>query len=205
MLRRQFEHHQLSRVWIGWVAADDDRGLLMWIPDGSHSRDIVAADGRPFHEVPFAEWGRIPKQLAAQPWRGDALMLHPPGAGYSVWWFFDPGRRFRGWYVNLERPAQLWRDGDLVGVDTVDHDIDIVVGPDRSWRWKDEEQMLRCLPYDHYWVKDEAAVRASGAAAVDLIATGAFPFDGTWCDFRPDPAWRPAEGLPPGWDRPRMF
>ena len=31
---------------------------------------------------------------------------------------------------------------------------------------------------------------------------GRFPFDGTWCDFTPDPDWPVEAGLPPGWDRP---
>ena len=42
-----------------------------------------------------------------------------------------------------------------------------------------------------------------GAAdeAFELVGQAKFPFDGTWCEFRPDPAWERA--LPAGWDRPR--
>ena len=38
-----------------------------------------------------------------------------------------------------------------------------------------------------YWVDDEAAVWAEGRRVVELIEAGAFPFDGTRTDFRPDP------------------
>lgn len=39
---------------------------------------------------------------------------------------------------------------------------------------------------------------------IALAEAGAFPFDGTWLDFRPDPAWPPIPpDLPDGWDRPR--
>jgi hypothetical protein len=192
-------------VWAGHVVSDDERGLLMWITDGSPSRDVMAADGRQFAEVPFEDWGRIPKRLAELPWSGNTLMLHPPGAGYSVWWFFGPGQEFRGWYVNLERPGVRWEHDGIAGIDTVDHDIDIVVAPDRSWQWKDEEQFVSQLRHDHYWVEDEAAVRAAGDEAVALIKESAFPFDGTWCDLRPDPAWQPFNDLPAGWDRERAF
>jgi hypothetical protein len=205
MVRRQFEHDQLTRVWVGRVAATDDRGVLMWIADRSPARDVIAADGRPFAEVPFADWGRIPKRLDEQHWTGNTLMLHPPGAGFSVWWFFGAGHSFRGWYVNLERPGALWSRDTLRGIDTVDHDIDIVVAPDRSWQWKDEEQFVSQLKYPHYWVEDEAAVRAAGAAAVALIEAGAFPFDGSWCDFTPDTAWSQIVELPVGWDGARAF
>jgi hypothetical protein len=205
VLRRHFEHAELSRVWVGRVAADDERGLLVWIADGSPARDVIAADGRSFPEVPFADWGRIAKKLDPQPWSGDALMLHPPGAHFSIWWFFADGLRFRGWYVNLERPGVRWQDGDLAGIDTTDHDIDIVVRPDLSWELKDEEQFEQQLPYAHYWVEDPASVRVASAEAIKLIEGGGFPFDGTWCDFQPDPTWTIPDDLPAGWDRPRAF
>ncbi len=46
-------------------------------------------------------------------------------------------------------------------------------------------------------------MRAEGERLLRLVETGAFPFDGTWCDFQPDPSWRTPATLPPGWDRPR--
>jgi predicted RNA-binding protein associated with RNAse of E/G family len=66
-------------------------------------------------------------------------MFHPVGAGYSVWWFFGADHEFRNWYVNLERPATRWSDGTLAGVDTVDHDLDIIVAPDGHWELTDED------------------------------------------------------------------
>jgi hypothetical protein len=205
ILRRQFEHTQLSRVWAGRVVRDDEAGLLIWVADGSPLRDVIAADGRLFHEVPFEDWGTVPKKLAELTWAGDALMLHPPGAGYSVWWFFGPGPEFRGWYVNLERPGVRWTQAGLAGIDTIDYDIDLTVAPDRSWEWKDEEQFAEHLRYDHYWVDDEAAVRTSAAEALSLVKAAAFPFDGSWCDLRPGPAWMKGSALPAGWDRDRAF
>ncbi|MEU0530647.1 DUF402 domain-containing protein [Amycolatopsis tolypomycina] len=205
VLRRHFEHDRLTRVWVGRTVSDDERGLALWVPDGSPSRDVIAADGRAFSEVPFAEWETTPKSFDESPWRGDALMFHPVGTGFSVWWFFGAGHEFRNWYVNLERPSERWSDDGLAGIDTTDHDLDIVVTPDRRWEWKDEDLFTEFLRYDHYWVEDAEAVRAAGEAALELVRHGRFPFDGTWCDFRPAAGWEPPESLPDGWDRPRSF
>jgi hypothetical protein len=205
MVRRQFQRDDLlARVWVGHVAADDERGLWMWIAAGSAYVDVGAADGRRFREVPFADWGRTDKALHPYVWRGDRLMFHPPGEAYSVWFYFTEDVRFERWYVNLEDPAVRWDDGSLAGIDTIDHDLDIVVGPDRSWRWKDVDEFAAHLAHpDVYWVDDEAAVRAEGERVVKLIEAGAFPFDGTRTDFRPDPSWTVPTAMPAGFDRPR--
>jgi hypothetical protein len=204
-LRRHYMRgHELGRVWVGHVAADDDHGLWLYFASGSPWRTTGAADGRTFREVPFPEWGRVEHALIDGRWTGDALMLHPPGAPYSVWLFFQ--ETFTGWYVNLERPGARWVDDGIVGIDTIDYDLDIVVAPDRSWRWKDEDEFADHLAVpDVYWCDDEAAVRAAGAGVVKLIEAGGFPFDGTGCDFRPDPRWTVPTEFPAGWDRPRAW
>ena len=94
----------------------------------------------------------------------------------------------------------------MAGVDIVDEDLDIVVSPDRAWRWKDEEEFRERLALpEHYWVSDEAAVRAEGERVIKEIEAGVFPFDGTWCDWQPPPTWAPPSELPVGWDRPTMY
>jgi hypothetical protein len=203
VVRRQFHRGDLlGRVWFGHVAADDERGLWLWVQTGNAYLDIGAADGRKFREVPFGEWGRTATVMRELTWGGDVLMFHPPGQAHSVWFFFGPDG-FNSWYVNLEEPVARWDDGGLAGVDTVDQDLDVVVSPDRQWRWKDEEEFAYHLAYpDVYWVNDELAVRAEGERVVKLIVAGQFPFDGSGTDFRPDPSWRVPD-LVAGWDRPR--
>ena len=107
--------------------------------------------------------------------------------------------------MNLERPAIRWSDEHSTsGVDVTDQDLDIQVAPDRSWNWKDEEEFLGRLAIpEHYWVEDEAAVRAESERVVKEIEAGEFPFDGTWIDFMPPPRWE-LPALEPGWDRPPL-
>ncbi len=103
-------------------------------------------------------------------------MFHPRDGAYSVWLFFAPGGEFRSWYVNLEEPGTRWDDGVAAGIDTIDYDLDIVVAPDRSWHWKDEDEFAYHLAYpDAYWVDDPAAVWAEGKRVVTLIEAGAVP------------------------------
>jgi predicted RNA-binding protein associated with RNAse of E/G family len=131
-------------------------------------------------------------------------MLLPPGEAYSLWYLRDDTGALRALYVNLEEPAQRWDDGHIAGVDIVDQDLDILVRPDGRWEWKDEEEFVERLTLPaHYWVPDEAAVRAEGERVIKKIEAGEFPFDGSYLDFRPDPAWTLPEAVPAGWERPR--
>ena len=57
--------------------------------------------------------------------------------------------------------------------------MDVVVSPDRSWHWKDENEFAHHLAHpDAYWVDDAEAVHAAGERAIKLVETGEFPFDG---------------------------
>jgi hypothetical protein len=207
MVRRQFHRGEiLGRAWVGHVAREDEHGLWLWVASGSAFRDVAAADGRLFREVPFGEWGRTAKAMRELRWGGDMLMLHPRTGAYSVWLFFKPDGTLNNWYVNLEEPVAHWNDGHLAGLDTVDQDLDIVIEPDRAWRWKDEAEFEAHLQHpDVYWVPDPAPVWAEGERLVKLIEAGEFPFDGTATEFRPDPGWSIPTTMPTGWDRPRCI
>jgi hypothetical protein len=207
---RLIVHRNVRRGRIGWVrparvVSDDERGLLVWVARDSPVASEVSADGRGMRTMPFTEWVTSPSYgLAVHRWNGPPLLKFlPTGARHSVWWFQDEQGRFANWYVNLEEPAVRWDDGGLAGVDMVDQDLDVVVRPDLSWQWKDEEEFAERLALpEHYWVADEAAVRAEGRRVIALAEAGKFPFDGTWCDFTPPTEWAAPPALPPGWDRP---
>jgi Protein of unknown function (DUF402) len=186
------------------VVSDDERGLLLWLARGSVVGVEVAADGRGIRSMPFAEWVGLPHRVVESTWQGPGILkFFPPDVDHSVWFFFDDAGAFANWYVNLEERAVRWDDGDVAGVDTVDQDLDIVVAPDRTWQWKDEDEFAERLALpDHYWVPDEGAVRAEGRRVIKRIEAGEFPFDGTWTDFVPDPSWPVPRTLPSGWNRP---
>jgi hypothetical protein len=206
ILHRHFHGDSLALLKTSVVAADDDRGLLLWVPRGAPMLDRRAVDGRGLRAMPFEEWIRTETELKRVGWNGHGvLMLLPPGEAYSLWWLRDDSGALRALYVNLEEPGVRWDDGHVAGVDIVDQDLDILVRPDGSWVWKDEEEFVERLAFpDHYWVHDEAAVRAEGERLIKKIEAGEFPFDGSYLDFQPDPAWTVPAAVPPGWERPRV-
>ncbi|HEY7272104.1 MAG TPA: DUF402 domain-containing protein [Actinoplanes sp.] len=205
VLYRNVAGGQLLAVRPCRVVSDDDRGLLLWLARGSVVGVEMAADGRGIRSMPFAEWVGLQHHVVESKWQGPGILkFFPPDVDHSVWFFFDDDDAvFAGWYVNLEERAVRWDDGDVAGVDTVDQDLDIVVAPDRSWQWKDEEEFAERLALpEHYWVPDEDAVWAEGRRVIKRIEAAEFPFDGTWTDFVPDPSWPIPRALPRGWDRP---
>jgi hypothetical protein len=194
IMRQVFVRRYLRGPYVSWAQAthpvgEDERGLLLWLPVGADFACRVDLDGDPLRDAPGIEdYGAAP--LQRRTWTDlDVLILHPPGVAHSVWWFFK-NKAFHGWYVNLE--ARPTRRTDAI--DVVDHHLDIVVTPDREWRWKDEDTFADRTGVPGFWSEAEAkGIRAEGERVVAAIEAARFPFDGTWCDFRPDPSWpRPA-------------
>ncbi|GIE88527.1 DUF402 domain-containing protein [Actinoplanes regularis] len=183
--------------WRTWaqpmrVLRDDDAGLLLWAPEGGEFARLIDVDGKTTHDI-SPDRMRDPK-LKLHTWRGNnVLILMPPGAGYSVWWFFQGGV-FTGWYVNLEKPYERQADG----VETTDLVLDIVATPDRRWEWKDTDEFAEFIGHPLYFDSAGAAeIQAEADRLTKLIDSGAFPFDDTHTGFRPDPGW-PLPRFEPG-------
>ncbi|MBB4691115.1 DUF402 domain-containing protein [Paractinoplanes abujensis] len=186
VLRRYWRDGRNTFVKPMIVVADDDAGLLLWMAAGSEIALMRDADGRTLHDVALDEM-RAPALERDRFRDNDILVLMPPGAAYSVWWFFRAGT-FHGWYVNLESPITRRADG----VDTTDHVLDVVIDPDRGWTWKDDDEFAARIGHPQYFDSAAAAeIRATGEHLIELAEAGAFPFDGTHTRFHPDPAWGP--------------
>lgn len=205
VLHRQFTHDRLVFVRVAHVVAHDDLGLRLWIRHGGPLALTLTQDGLGLRDMAFGEWvGRTTVLTETTWWGSDFLMFLPTGAAHSVWWFWDARHEFVSWYVNLEEPGVCWDEDGLGGIDITDQDLDIWVMPDLSWEWKDEDELIERLAFpEHYWVADADAVWAEGKRVIARAEAGAFPFDGTWRDLRPDPTWAVPHRLPDGWQRPR--
>jgi hypothetical protein len=197
-----------------YVVEDEDREdlLAVWLPAGGERRFIDLADRT--HEV------------APVPWTLDTLRLMIPGKAYSIMLFWGAARRidepsahfprweslreeraraaqrvdlpreFMGWYVNLEAPFVR----TAIGVDTSDNNLDILVDPDLSWEWKDEEYTQHWEDMGVFTPEDTAGFYAAGTDVIALVEGRRFPFDGALQDFQPPPHW----GMPkfhPDWER----
>jgi hypothetical protein len=113
----------------------------------------------------------------------------PPQYG----WLDDEGHH-RGFKVNLQ--ARFVRTS--IGFDTTDNALDVVMGTDLNWRWKDEEQVADRVGVGLTFPEEAAAFRAEGERVIADLERRAFPFDQPWDEWRPDPAWTPPT-LPEGW------
>jgi len=194
LLRRYRRGPCISWLQACRIVGTDATGVLVWLPVGAGFAFRHRPDGRPVRAAPIADFASA--ELRTGGWQGrSALILMRAGLAQSVWWWFE-GAVFSGWYVNLEDRSDFWLAGDVLGVDVQDHELDIVVAPDRSWQWKDEDDLTAVTGLAGYWDESKAAlIRAEGLRAIDEVEGAEFPFDGSWCDFRPNPSW-PVTPLP---------
>jgi uncharacterized protein len=161
---------------------------VLWLPPGA----IVgwpAIGGRPVGDAPAAERYGQAWDVLERPWAGDGIVIvGMPGRAHSIWLFWERGD-FAGWYVNLEDP---WRPSRL-GFDTQDHELDIWVESDGSWRWKDEDHLELAVEAGVFSAKEAAAFRAEGERVL-----AEWPFPTGWEDWRADPSW-PVPTAPADW------
>ncbi len=73
VLRRFFQRGEHPNVVKSVrVVGDDERGLLLWVADGSPLAWLRPADGRSMHGMPLPEWLAAPKHLSVGPGRAAA-------------------------------------------------------------------------------------------------------------------------------------
>ncbi|NBM16592.1 DUF402 domain-containing protein [Streptomyces sp. GC420] len=179
------------------VAEDSEELLAVWMAPGTECVRPVLADGTAVHEEPLETRYTAPRTTVRSRWFGTGVLkLARPGEPWSVWLFWQPGWRFKNWYVNLEEPRARW----VGGIDSRDHFLDISVHPDRTWRWLDEDEFAQAQRAGLMSGAQARTVREAGHAAVEAIRRWDEPFSGGWENWRPDPAWQ-VPVLPADWHR----
>jgi hypothetical protein len=174
--------HRTWRANAARLVADEGDFVVLWMPQGTPALYPVDAEGA---EV------RIPSPepiLAERLTTRDALAILRPGSRHSIWLFWEPRGAFEHWYVNFERTLG-WNG---VCFDMVDEKLDLIVTPDGTVRWKDEDELEHAASLG---LVDAAEVRAEAKCVLE-----ASPFPTGWEEFRPQPDW-PSPRFPPGWQR----
>jgi uncharacterized protein len=113
------------------------------------------------------------------------LWLVLPGEAHSIgvfWWGEE--RTFEGWYANLQAPLQR----TAIGFDTADYVLDVDVAPDRTWRWKDEDEFAIVQQRGLILPTDAQAIRIEGERVIAAVEANGWPFDAGWEHWQPDPA-----------------
>ena len=186
-----------GRVWAGRpaiVVRDQDDLSMFYVapgarcfgPGGRH--DEWLAKKAPGVEWTLEEWVWASTHVLSFAW---------PEAGHAVLHFWDEEWTPRCWYVNVQEPLRRF----AMGFDTFDHDLDVVIEPDRSsWRWKDEDDVATGIRIGAYTDLDAEGFRREGEHGLRRVLDREPPFDGEWEGWRPDPSWGPPQ-LPADWDR----
>jgi hypothetical protein len=183
-----------GRLWAArplTMVRDADDAWMFYLPLGSRWLGPSGPKERLIHrKAPGADW-----TVEERRWTGaHVLSFAWPGAPAAVLHFWDESWSPTAWYVNVEVPLRRFE----LGFDTFDHDLDIVIEPDRSsWRWKDEEVVAEGIRLGVYTQDEEAAFRRAAERALHRVLDREPPFDREWADWRPDPAW-PVPVLPAG-------
>lgn len=201
---------QTRSVLAGVVVEDVGEAVTVWVPPRSPVLRLAVPGGPFLHEMSRREALEMHVCRAAvmrpSQWSGPGIVMHfPLDKPWSVWWFFNVDGSFNGWYGNLEAPKVRWerQDGSR-GLDSADRELDVDIGADGTWRWKDEEAFGEKTGLDGYWTAEqELQIRADGERLIELLERRLPPFDGRYTDFAPDPA-RGLPTLPENWDHPHL-
>lgn len=180
------------------VDHDDRQSIGVYIAPGAPEESIRMEDGSSLPRV--IPPGFFERRLVAIEKR-----LHGGRPSLRIW---QPGRAHAvhvqrqavtcepdGFYVNLQEPMIRTLDGFA----TTDHFLDVVVDADLNWRWKDEDELEEAVAIGRLTVGEAEAVRAEGERVIADIEARRWPFDGSYDDWRPDPAW-PLPALPDDWE-----
>jgi Protein of unknown function (DUF402) len=185
ILVRHVHHGRVVQAAPARIVADRPDLVVTWVAPGT---PIVYPNGQDGagRLLPLAHW-----KIEHRQWFGSgALDLTPPGRAHAIRLLRDDGGSFQGWYVNLQEPLRR-RPG---GFDTRDLQLDLVVEPDGSVAWKDEDHLEQAVELGLMSADDARLARGE---AERVLAE--WPFPTGWEDWHPDPGWELPE-LPAGWD-----
>ncbi|HET7036036.1 MAG TPA: DUF402 domain-containing protein [Thermomicrobiaceae bacterium] len=195
---RYWTDGRLSGVLPVTVVQDSPDSIAYYLAEGTPCKHPVDLDAA---SIPLGDErggiGHRPWGVADLKWHTTSrLYLVTPGAAhaFSVFWRATDWS-FLGWYVDLQAPLRRTRRG----FESEDYLLDIVVAPDGSWKWKDEDEFEISQRAGRFSSAETAAIRAEAARVIERIEARTWPLDAGWEDWRPDPAW-PIPMIPDGWN-----
>jgi hypothetical protein len=179
------------------VVEHDAHRAVLYLAAGSPIKAQATRDGQRLkRSTPFLERERLVGGLADDAWtHNHTLMIHEPHRLGAVWLFWaEADWSFNGYYVNLQAPLER----SPAGFDTADYLLDLVVAPDLSWRWKDEDEFAIAIEHELISPVLLHAARAEGRRFIGEIEAGQWPFGHGLEAWRPEPGWTVPE-LPANW------
>jgi Protein of unknown function (DUF402) len=183
------------------VVQDHGDFVALWFPRGTRWKAPTSNPARPWRldrGSRLAECAALGEWIFRDAeWDVDTLCLLREGDWHAVWvsWLAD-GSHW-GWYVNLQQPFTR----TTLGFETMDLVLDIVVDPDLTWRWKDEDELQTFVERGVIDPPLAEHVRDEGLRVISRAERNEPPFCEPWPEWKPDSSWS-TPALPEGWDRP---
>lgn len=189
ILRRDVYRGKIVSVWSGRVVHDLG-GELAWaafpgvemLSRASYVEKLRTGDkSHGLGELAAGDW-----TLASAPLQQTTILAFQlPDTYFSVMLFFGPDGELRRWYVNFERPYRR----TAIGFDTCDLLLDLVIEPDGTYRWKDEDEYQQGRRLGIVHDTDHAEVETARGQALVMFEQRTGPFEEHWVSWRRDPKW----------------
>ncbi len=179
------------------VVQDSADVIALYTAVGTPLKEQATRDGtRRTRARPFAEREGMIGGLADGTWTTNhVLMLHLPGRMSAIWLLWrDPEWTIRGYYGNLQAPLRRTH----LGFDTADYLLDVEIGPDFHWAWKDEDEWDAALEGGLVAREVLHSAREEGERVIREVEARAWPFDAGLESWRLDPSW-PIPEMPENW------
>src|SRR5687768_15073890 len=131
-------------------------------------------------------------------WRTNRLLiLLELDTYYSTMYFWRADSNdFLLYYINFQLPFQR----SHCGIDTLDMDLDLIINPDFSFRWKDEDDYQKAIDHEVIMPEWTQAIEIAKNEIFNKLEKRQYPYDGSWLNWMPDPNWLPPK-LPENWDK----
>ena len=131
-------------------------------------------------------------------WRTNRLLiLLEPEKYYSTMYFWDDdSNEFLCYYINFQLPFQR----SHCGIDTLDLDLDLIINPDFSYEWKDEDDYQKAIDNGVITPEWTREIEMAKEEVLDKLEKRQYPYDGSWLNWKIDPSWLPPK-LPVNWDK----
>lgn len=198
LYRETDEHGQIIDVKPVTVVEDSDIQIVLWLPLNTPSKKAELINHTP--GTP-RRWTKNNWALQDSTWQwAELLIVVNPHQQRATWVRWSREREFLGWYVNMQSELTRTRLGFVLR----DHQLDILVEPNREWRWKNEDELELCMQNGRVSAEDAEAIYAEGQRAVEEIEQNLGPFSAGWEDWHPDPKL-PRPTLSPDWDDLSMY
>lgn len=181
------------------VVEDSVARTILYTSVGTTIKVPFTTEGEPIgRDIPFAERARMPFFLGDRTWHSaNLLAIVDAGRASGIGLFWDAvDWRFIGYYANLQAPLTR----TPLGFDSADYLLDIVIEPDLTWRWKDEDEFAIAQEIGIFTAEQAEGIRAEGKRVIADVEARRSPFDGSFERWRPDPSWT-LPTIPADWDR----